>query len=34
LVPDRPSTPNLDRWYAAIAARKPFHDHVGSVKLT
>jgi glutathione S-transferase len=34
LVPDRPPTPNLDRWYAALAARKPFNDHVSSVKLT
>ncbi len=34
LVPDRPSTPHLDRWYAAIAARKPFQDHVGSIPLS
>jgi glutathione S-transferase len=34
LVPDRPATPNLDRWYGTIAARKAFQDHVGSVKLT
>lgn len=34
LVPDRPATPNLDRWYAAIASRKPFQDNVGSVPLT
>jgi hypothetical protein len=34
LVPDRPPTPNLDRWYMALAARKAFNDHVGSVKLT
>jgi len=34
LVPDRPATPHLDRWYAAIAARKAFHDHVGSVPLS
>jgi len=34
LVPDRPATPNLDRWYAAISSRKAFQDHVGSVKLT
>jgi glutathione S-transferase len=34
LVPDRPSTPNLDRWYDAIAKRKAFHDHVGSIPLT
>ena len=34
LVPDRPATPNLDRWYAAVSSRKAFQDHVGSVKLT
>jgi glutathione S-transferase len=34
LVPDRPATPNLERWYAAIAARKAFHDHVGSIPLS
>jgi glutathione S-transferase len=34
LVPERPKTPNLDRWYAAISSRKPFKDHVGSVPLS
>jgi glutathione S-transferase len=34
LVPDRPATPNLDRWYAAISSRKAFKDHVGSVPLS
>lgn len=34
LVPNRPSTPNLDRWYAAISSRKAFHDHVGSIPLS
>jgi glutathione S-transferase len=34
LVPDRPSTPNLDRWYDAIAKRKAFHDHVSSIPLS
>lgn len=34
LVPSRPATPNLDRWYDAIAKRKAFHDHVGSILLT
>ncbi len=34
LVPNRPSTPNLDRWYAAISKRKAFHDHVGSIPLS
>lgn len=34
LVPQRPATPNLDRWYAAISKRKAFHDHVGSIPLS
>ena len=34
LVPDRPATPNLDRWYTAIAARKAFHDQVESIPLS
>ena len=34
LVPDRPKTPNLDRWYDAIAKRKAFQDHVGSIPLS
>ncbi len=34
LVPERPKTPNLDRWYDAISARKPFQDHVGSIPLS
>jgi glutathione S-transferase len=34
LVPGRPPTPNLDRWYETIAKRKAFHDHVGSIPLT
>src|SRR4051812_41111349 len=34
LVPERPKTPHLDRWYAAISNRQAFKDHVGSVKLT
>jgi glutathione S-transferase len=33
LVTDRPATPNLDRWYAALETRKPFHEHVLSVPL-
>ena len=33
LVPDRPPTPNVERWFEAIAKRKPFHDHVGSIPL-
>jgi glutathione S-transferase len=34
LVPERPSTPNLDRWYAAVSGRKAFRDHVGSIPLS
>ncbi len=34
LVPDRPATPSLDRWYETIAKRKAFHDHVGSIPLS
>ena len=34
LVPNRPATPNLDRWYAAISGRKAFQDHVGSIPLS
>jgi glutathione S-transferase len=34
LVPDRPPTPNVERWFEAIAKRKPFHDHVGSIPLS
>jgi glutathione S-transferase len=34
LVPERPPFPNFERWYAAIAARKAFKDHVSSIPLT
>lgn len=34
LVPGRPPTPNLDRWYDAISKRKAFTDHVGSIPLS
>jgi hypothetical protein len=34
LVPGRPATPHLERWFAAISKRKAFHDHVGSIPLT
>jgi glutathione S-transferase len=34
LVPGRPATPNLDRWYDAISSRQAFKDQVGSVPLT
>ena len=34
LVPQRPSMPDLDRWYGAISKRKAFQDHVGSIPLS
>jgi glutathione S-transferase len=34
LVPERPKTANLDRWYAAISSRQAFKDHVGNIPLT
>ncbi len=34
LVPGRPATPHLDRWYDAIASRKAFKDNVGSIPLS
>ena len=34
LLPDRPSLPNLERWYAAIEKRPAFQEHVSSVPLT
>ncbi|MBX6327354.1 MAG: glutathione S-transferase family protein [Pseudolabrys sp.] len=34
LVPDRPPTPHLDRWYAAVSSRRAFKDHVGSIPLS
>jgi glutathione S-transferase len=34
LIPERPPTKNLDRWYAAISARPAFKAQVGSVPLT
>jgi glutathione S-transferase len=34
LVPERPKTPHLDRWYAAISSRPAFKQHVGSIPLS
>jgi glutathione S-transferase len=34
LIPERPPTPNLDRWYGAISNRKAFKEQVGSVPLS
>jgi glutathione S-transferase len=33
LVTDRPPLPNFERWYAAIAARPAFHEHILSMPL-
>jgi len=34
LVAERPAFPHFERWYAAIAARQAFRDHVSAVPLT
>jgi glutathione S-transferase len=34
LVPERPATPGLDRWYAAISSRAAFREQVAVVPLT
>jgi len=34
LVLERPATPNLDRWYAAISSRPAFKDQVAVVPLS
>jgi glutathione S-transferase len=34
LIPERPPLPHMERWYAAISARKAFQDHVGSIPLS
>jgi glutathione S-transferase len=34
LVPERPATANLDRWYGAISSRPAFKAQVGAVPLT
>jgi glutathione S-transferase len=34
LIPERPSTPHLDRWYAAISARAAFKEQVAVVPLS
>lgn len=33
IIPERPPTPNLDRWYAAISSRPAFKEQVGVVPL-
>jgi glutathione S-transferase len=34
LVPGRPATPNLDRWFAALEKRKAFTENVSGIPLT
>ena len=34
LMPERPATPNLDRWYAAISARPAFKEQIAVVPLS
>ena len=34
LIPERPATPGLDRWYAAISSRPAFREQVASVPLS
>ena len=34
LIPERPATPHLDRWYAAISSRPAFKEQVAVVPLT
>ena len=34
LVPERPPLVNFERWYAAVAARQAFKDHVAAVPLS
>jgi glutathione S-transferase len=34
LIPERPATANLDRWYGAISSRAAFKAQVGAVPLT
>src|SRR5262245_17046828 len=34
LIPERPATPNLDRWYSAISSRPAFKEQVASVVLS
>ena len=34
LTPERPSFPNVERWYAEISARPPFKEHILDVPFT
>jgi glutathione S-transferase len=34
LIPERPATPNLDRWYAAISSRPAFKEQIAVIPLS
>ena len=34
LIPERPATPNLDRWYTAISSRPAFQEQIAVVPLS
>jgi len=34
IIPERPATPNLDRWYKAISSRAAFKEQVAAVPLS
>jgi glutathione S-transferase len=34
LIPERPATPNLDRWYSAISSRPAFKEQIAVVPLS
>jgi glutathione S-transferase len=34
LIPERPATPNLDRWYAAVSSRPAFKEQIATVPLS
>jgi glutathione S-transferase len=34
LIPDRPSLPNLERWYASLDQRTAFQQHVATIPIT
>jgi glutathione S-transferase len=34
LIPERPATPNFDRWYAAISSRAAFKEQIAVVPLS
>ena len=34
LIPERPATPNLDRWYTAISSRPAFKEQIAVVPLS